>query len=141
MFSCNTCPVVKSNQQRTNEISQYALENKVGVVILNSNEANRDGAESFDAMKEYAAEQQYKWYYAVDKDNVLADAFDANRTPECFLFDKNGKLVYHGAIDDSPQNEDNVSRKHLKLAVDEMIGGKQVSIKKTRSVGCSIKRA
>src|SRR5687768_14391866 len=73
MFSCNTCPVVKSNQQRTNEICQYALDKKVGVVILNSNEANRRGAESLDAMKEYASEQQYKWYYAEDKNNVLAD--------------------------------------------------------------------
>jgi len=41
-------------------------------------------------------------YYVLDSDNVLADAFGAARTPECFLFDKDGKLVYHGAIDDSP---------------------------------------
>ena len=38
MFSCNTCPAVKANQGRTKEISKYALEKNVGVILLNSNE-------------------------------------------------------------------------------------------------------
>ena len=140
MFSCNTCPVVVKNQGRTKEICQYSLSKNVGVVVLNSNEANRTDEESLDAMKNYAKAQAYNWYYAVDKNSELADAFGANRTPECFLFDKNGKLVYHGAIDDNPNNEDNVSRVHLKEAINELLSGKDVSVKKTRSVGCNIKR-
>ena len=140
MFSCNTCPVVVKNQGRTKEICQYSLSKNVGVVVLNSNEANRNDDESLDAMKNYAKAQAYNWYYAVDKKSELADAFGANRTPECFLFDKNGKLVYHGAIDDNPNNEDNVSRVHLKEAINELLSGKDVSVKKTRSVGCNIKR-
>lgn len=140
MFSCNTCPVVISNQTRTKEISQYALSNKVGVMLLNSNEGNRGGKESLEAMKTYAKDQAYNWIYAVDKNSELANAFGANRTPECFLFNKQGKLVYHGAIDDSPQNESNISRKHLKEAINEMTNGKDVSVKKSRSVGCAIKR-
>ena len=91
-------------------------------------------------MKDYAKNQSYNWYYAVDKNNVLADAFGANRTPECFLFDKSGKLVYHGAIDDNPTDAGSVNRNHLKEAINELISGKDVSVKKTRSVGCSIKR-
>jgi len=140
MFSCNTCPVVIKHQARTKEICQYALDNKVGVVLLNSNEGSRSDGDSYDDMKEYAKDQGYKWNYAVDKNNELADAFGANRTPEIFLFDKNGKLVYHGAIDDSPNNPDGVSRKHLREAITEMVGGKEVSVKQSRSVGCSIKR-
>jgi thioredoxin-related protein len=140
MFSCNTCPVVIRNQGRTKAICQYALSKKVGVVVLNSNEANRTDDESLAAMKKYAEAQTYSWYYAVDKNSELADAFGANRTPECFLFDKNGKLVYHGAIDDNPNSEAGVNRLHLKEAVNELVSGKNVSIKETRSVGCNIKR-
>ena len=140
MFSCNTCPVVVKNQGRAKEICQYSLSKNVGVVVLNSNEANRSDDESLDAMKDYAKAQAYNWYYAVDKNNVLADAFGANRTPECFLFDKNGKLVYHGAIDDNPTDESSVNRHHLKEAINELVNGKDVSVKETKSVGCNIKR-
>lgn len=140
MFSCNTCPVVINNQSRTNEICKYAQDKNVGVVLLNSNEANRGSSESLDAMKSYAEGQGFQWYYAVDKNNELADAFGATRTPECFLFDKSGKLVYHGAIDDNPNDEGSVSRKHLKEAINEATAGKEVSVKKSRSVGCGIKR-
>lgn len=140
MFSCNTCPYVIKNQSRTIEVAKHALGNDIGVAILNSNEANRGGDDSFDAMKEYANNQKYDWVYLVDKNSEMADAFGANRTPECFLFDKNGKLVYHGAIDDNPNNAGSVSRKHLVLAIDEMKAGKDVSVKESKSVGCTIKR-
>ena len=140
MFSCNTCPVVVKNQSRAKEICQYSLTKNVGVVVLNSNEANRSDEESLDAMKTYAKSQAYNWYYAVDKNNELADAFGANRTPECFLFDKSGKLVYHGAIDDNPTDASSVNRHHLKEAINELLNGKDVSVKETKSVGCNIKR-
>ena len=140
MFSSNTCPYVMRNQQRTKEICDFALKNNVGVIILNSNEGGRDDGDSFEAMQSYAKKQSYGWYYAVDKNNVIADAFGANRTPECFLFNKDAKLVYHGAIDDNPQDATKVKRSHLKEAITETITGKEVSIKESRSVGCNIKR-
>ena len=91
-------------------------------------------------MQAYAKEQNYSWNYVVDKFNKVADAFGANRTPENFLFNKNGKLVYHGAIDDNPGDASGVNRKHLKMAMDEMTAGKEVSVKESRSMGCQIKR-
>lgn len=140
MFSCNTCPYVIKNQQRTKEISAYALKNDIGVVLLNANEGQRSGPDSYEAMQQYAKEQGYNWYYVVDEKNAMADAFGANRTPENFLFNKEGKLVYHGAIDDNPE-ETAVTRKHLKEAMAEMLSGKDVSVKTSRSIGCNIKRA
>ena len=140
MFSCNTCPVVRGYQERTRGICNYAISKRLGVVLLNSNESTRDEGDSFDDMKSYASNQQYKWIYAVDKNNELADAFGANRTPECFLFDKDGKLVYKGAIDDNPQDAGGVDKSYLKIAIDDMIKGNEIAIKETRSVGCSIKR-
>jgi len=140
MFSCNTCPVVINNQARTKEICQFASKKSIGVVLLNSNEANRKNSESLSAMQEYAKGQGYNWYYAEDKNNELADAFGASRTPECFLFDKDGKLIYHGAIDDSPSDAASVKRNHLKEAINEALAGKEVSVKQSKSVGCAIKR-
>ena len=140
MFSCNTCPVVIKNQQRTKAIGKYALQNDIGVILLNSNEAQRNDEDSFEAMQTYSKKQDYEWYYVVDKDNIVADEFDATRTPECFLFNKDLKLVYHGAIDDNPNDEMAVSRHHLKEAINELLDGKEISVKESRSIGCSIKR-
>jgi thioredoxin-related protein len=140
MFTCNTCPYVIKNQSRTKEVCQYAAGKGIGVILLNSNEGNRQGDDSIDEMKAYGKEQNYSWFYAVDRNNELADAFGASRTPECYLFDKSGKLVYHGAIDDNPADNSRVSRKHLQQAIDESLSGKEVSVKTSRSVGCGIKR-
>ena len=140
MFSCNSCPYVIKNQQRTQEICRFAMQNKIGVILLNSSEALRTGEESFDAMQRYGKSQEYFWYYAVDKDNTLANAFGASRTPECFLFTNELKLAYHGAIDDNPSDAQSVKRHHLKEAINELLQGKVITVKETRSVGCAIKK-
>ncbi len=140
MFSCNTCPYVIKNQERTLRVAGLAAANDVGVVLINSNEEYRDGADSYEAMQEYAKKQAYKFSYVVDKDSKMADAFDADRTPECFLFNKEGKLAYHGAIDDNPANARAVTRNHLDIAMEELMAGKDIIVKETRSVGCGIKR-
>ena len=141
MFSCNTCPYVIKNQQRTKDIAAYAEQNNIGIILVNSNEAQRGDDDSFEAMKQYAKNQGYNWYYVVDKNSEVADAFGANRTPECFLFNKEDKLVYHGAIDDNPGGDvSEVGKKYLKEAINEMLSNKEVSVKTSRSVGCNIKR-
>jgi thiol-disulfide isomerase/thioredoxin len=140
MFSCNTCPVVRKYQSRTLETAKFATDNGIGVILLNSNEATRSDGESFDDMKEYGKDQGYPFSYLVDKNSAMADAFGATRTPEVFLFDKSGKLVYHGAIDDNANDPGEVTRKHAKIAIEEMVAGKNVSTTKTRFVGCTIKR-
>jgi hypothetical protein len=140
MFSCNTCPVVGKYQSRTLQVGKFALENEVGVIVLNSNEATRGDGDSFEDMQQYAKEQGYSFSYAVDDNSTMADAFGATRTPELFLFDKSGKLVYHGAIDDNANSPGDVTRQHAKLAIQEMVDGKTISTAKTRFVGCSIKR-
>jgi thioredoxin-related protein len=140
MFSCNTCPFVIKNQDRTKEICAYAQSKNIGVVILNSNEAYRAGTESLEEMKSYAKTQGYTWNYLIDTNSELADAFGANRTPEVYLFNKDLKLAYHGAIDNNPSDASSVTRKHLQIAIDETVEGKAVSMSETKSVGCGIKR-
>jgi peroxiredoxin len=140
MFSCNTCPYVIKNQERTKAICEYAMKNGFGVVIINSNEDLRDGDDSYESMKTYAKSQGYKWSYVVDKNSEVANAFGATRTPEIFLFNNVNKLVYHGAIDDNPSDAANVKREHLKEALNDLKAGKEISVKESKSVGCSIKR-
>lgn len=140
MFSCNTCPYVVKNQARTRALGAFAKEKGVGFIILNANERSRDSDDSFKSMQQYAKTQGYDWPYVVDSNNEMADAFGANRTPECFLFDSNGKLVYRGAIDDSPADESKIQRKHLEVAISDLVEGRAVTVKESRSVGCSIRR-
>jgi thioredoxin-related protein len=137
MFSCNTCPIVKQYESRTVEACKNALSNEIGVILLNSNEATRGSGDGYDDMKSYAKKLNYSFSYVVDKNSVMADAFGANRTPECFLFDKNGKLVYHGAIDDNP---DGGSKPYLNTAIKKVVKGEKIDPEMTRSVGCTIKR-
>ncbi|KAA2243449.1 redoxin domain-containing protein [Chitinophaga agrisoli] len=140
MFSGNRCPYVVRNQGRTTNICAYALKHQVGVILINSNIALQGGEESLENMQAYAAQQQYTWFYVVDKKAEIADAFDAGHTPECFLFDKNGRLSYKGAIDDNPGNAEAVKVQHLLNALNDMLAGKPVKVSTSSTMGCNIKR-
>jgi thioredoxin-related protein len=137
MFSCNTCPIVQQYESRTVAACKEALANDIGVILLNSNEAYRGNGDSYDDMKAYAKKLDYTFPYVVDQNSEMADVFGANRTPECFLFDKTGKLVYHGGIDDNP---DGGSKPYLATAFKGVLKGQKIDPEMTRSIGCTIKR-
>ncbi|MBS1586279.1 MAG: thioredoxin family protein [Bacteroidetes bacterium] len=141
MFSCNTCPYVIKSQPRTIKMMGYAREKGIGMVIVNSNEAQRADADSYEAMVKYARAQGYTVPYVVDNQSKLANAFGASRTPEVFLFDKNGKLVYKGAMEDNPSDPVNSKEVYIKSAIDNMLADQPVNPNSTKSIGCSIKRA
>lgn len=140
IFSCNTCPWVLKWQDRYNELNELSNQNKVGMVLVNSNEAYRDGDDSFEAMVKHAKDNAYTMPYTVDKNHVIADAFGANRTPHVFLFDKNNKLVYRGAIDDNAKSKDDVKNAYLKTALNDLKNSSEIKTKTTKSLGCTIKR-
>ncbi len=140
IFTCNTCPFVIKNQKRTKEVLSYARAKGIGVVLVNSNEGQRDEADAPEKMKTYAQSQQYPNYY-IDKDAQLADAFGASHTPEVFLFSgKTERLVYKGAMDDSPADPGSAKTLYLKNAMDQLLAGGTINPAETKSVGCSIKR-
>lgn len=140
MFSCNTCPYVIKSEARTKEVIDYATRHNIGMVIINSNEAQRGKEDSYNAMSAYAKKQGYKVPYVVDDKSKVADAFGATRTPEVFLFDGNGKLVYKGAMEDNPSNPAESKELFLKVAIDNMLAGKPANPNSTKSIGCTIKR-
>jgi len=141
IFSCNTCPYVVANEARIKEVSAQASKAGIGVVIVNSNEGRRSDDDSPESMKKYAQAQGFSWAYVIDGKSELADAFGALRTPECFLFDKNEVLVYHGGIDDNPKDPAAVTHHYLRDAINAVSEGKEVKVKTSRSIGCTIKRA
>lgn len=139
MFSCNTCPYVIKSQKRTQEIMKLAKEKGIGMAIINSNTAQRDGGDSYEAMQQYARAQKYTVPYLRDE-GQLVDAFRATRTPEVFLFNNEGVLVYKGAMEDNPSDPANSKKFYLNDAIASMVSGKPVGVNSTRSIGCSIKR-
>jgi hypothetical protein len=63
----------------------------------------------------------------------------ATVTPEAFLFDRHGKLAYHGTIDDNLKQPDRVQKHYLKDALDAVVAGESPLLPETKSLGCGIK--
>lgn len=140
LFSCNTCPFVVRNQSVTKTVMEYAAAHKVGVIVINSNEAKRGDDDSYEAMKKYAKDQGYSVPYVIDENSALADMFGASHTPEIYLFNNRHKLVYKGAMNDNPSNPGSYKKMYIHEAIDAMIAGKTPDPAVTRSIGCGIKR-
>lgn len=140
IFTCNTCPYVKLSETRIKEFSDYCIANGIGCVLVNSNEAQRTEADSFDEMSKYYKSQSLKCFYTVDANSKLANAFGATRTPQCFLFNTKG-LVYKGAIDDNVKDPAAVKAPYLKDALNALVKNETPKVQETKSIGCTIKRA
>jgi peroxiredoxin len=141
IFSCNTCPYVIGWEDRYNEIEAACAKNNVGFVLVNSNEAKRNGDDSLDEMKGHAKEKGYgKFAYVVDENHLVADAFGATKTPDVFLFNADMTLAYKGAIDDNMKQKYSVTEPYLLNAVEAMVAGKPINPGETKAIGCSIKR-
>lgn len=140
LFSSNTCPFVMQWEGRYPDLKAWADKNKVGMVVLNSNHQKRDGDDSFEAMKKHAKDKGYNFYYALDDQSMIANTFGGQTTPHAFLFNSKMELVYKGAIDDSYKSAEEVKQSYVKDAISSLAGGKEISVKETKPVGCSIKR-
>ncbi|MBC7552651.1 MAG: redoxin family protein [Taibaiella sp.] len=140
MFSCNTCPFVVKNEPVTKKVMAYAAAHKVGMVVINSNEAKRDGDDSYEEMKKYSKKQGLTVPYLTDNNANMADIFGANHTPEVFLFDGSGKLIYKGAMNDNPSDPSGYKKMYIFDAIDAAVAGKEMNPSATKSIGCSIKR-
>lgn len=140
LFSCNQCPFVLRWEDRYDDIKAWADKNDVGMIVLNSNYQKRNGDDSFDAMKVKAKENNYSFYYVLDKESQLANAIGGQTTPHVFLFDGDFKLAYKGAIDDSYKGADEVTQAYLKDAIYSVGVGEKVALAETKPVGCGIKR-
>jgi peroxiredoxin len=138
IFSCDHCPFVKAWQDRIASIGNSGKDKGVGVIVINSNDPAEYPEDSYSEMQKRAQKLGFTFPYVVDATSDVARAFGATRTPEAFLFDKEGKLVYHGAIDDS-QDASAVKAHFLEDAITASTAGQPVANKETKFVGCGIK--
>ncbi len=145
IFSCNTCPFVIGKasgfegwEKDYNNITALAKAKGFGVVIVNANEAQRKDSDSPEKMDEHAKMNRYMAPYVIDQGHVLADVLDAKTTPHIYLFDKENKLMYTGAIDNSYDPKATVVENYLVDALNNWDKGQE--LKDSKAVGCSIKR-
>jgi len=89
-------------------------------------------------MKERAAQKGFNYPYLYDASQESARAYGASVTPHFFLLDKNRKVVYMGAMDDSPLSAGEVKKKYLESAIDATLAGETPKVSETRQQGCGI---
>jgi peroxiredoxin len=139
VFTCNHCPYAMAWEQRIVELGNSYSKKGVGVVLINSNDPSLSKFDTFEATQQRAKERGMQFAYAIDEKSAIAKAFGAQRTPEAFLFDQGGKLVYHGTIDDNHEDATKVEKRYLKDALESVVSGKAPAVKETKSLGCGIK--
>jgi len=139
VFSCNHCPYVQAYEERMIEIQREYGQKGVQLVAINSNETKNYPEDNFEEMVKRAKAQGFNFVYLRDDDQRIAEAFCATHTPEFFVFNKERKLRYHGKMDDNWQNPQSVKEKYLRDAVEALLGGKEVKVAETFSIGCTIK--
>jgi peroxiredoxin len=136
--SCNHCPYVQAWEGRLIAIQQEYGDRGVRIVAISSNDVSKHPEDSFDQMQLRAREQGFNFDYLYDESQEVARALGSERTPEVFVFDRERRLAYHGAIDDS-RDESAVTIRYLRDALDAVLTREVPAVAETPPVGCTVK--
>jgi peroxiredoxin len=134
LFLATQCPIATDYAERiVNLVKAYDKKN-VQFIGINSNKQ-----EKVEEILAYSKKHGFEFPVLKDPENKIANYFGAIRTPEVFLLDAEHVLRYAGAIDNSPKEP---TKHYLQDALDLVISGKDIpkASKKTRAIGCTIKR-
>ncbi|MGE3806130.1 MAG: thioredoxin family protein [Gemmataceae bacterium] len=137
VVTCNHCPIAVAYEDRIIDFTKkYAgADSKVAVVAINVNNLDAD---KLPKMKERAKEKGFNFPYLYDESQKIGKAYGATVTPEFFVLDKNRKVVYMGAMDDT-NSANAVKEKYLEAAVDAALKGEKIANTETKGRGCSVK--
>ncbi len=135
IFISTQCPVSNGYNERMEKLARDYAARGINVVGINSN-----ASETAADIKRHAADKNLTFTILKDGGNKIADRLGALVTPEAFLLDASGKLVYRGRIDNS-RNGDSITANELREAIDATLAGQPVVKNEVRAFGCSIKRA
>ncbi len=133
VFYNQACPYVVEVEDRLASFTEKYSEKGVQVLAIDAGINN-------DAVKlaNHASEKPYP--ILVNRDSNLARSFDAKRTPEVFVLDKEGVIQYHGMFDSGKvMNGEGQRDTPAKDAVNALLNGEDVKVKQTKAFGCSIK--
>jgi peroxiredoxin len=140
MFICRHCPFVKHVQDELAKIGRAYAGRGVGFVAISANDVASHPEDSPTKLAYQAQELQLNFPYLFDESQDVARAYDAQCTPDFFLYDARGTLVYRGQLDDSrPGNDVPVTGKDLRAALDAVIAGRAPAADQRPSIGCNIK--
>ncbi|MBD3156948.1 redoxin domain-containing protein [Candidatus Peregrinibacteria bacterium] len=139
IFMCNHCPYVQGVIQRLIALQEKYKKDNVQFIGINANESENYPEDSMEKMKQYAKKWGLNFPYLRDKTQKVAKEYDAQCTPDIFVYNTENKLVYHGRIDDNWQEEENVTSHDLDNALNALINNKTPKEKQYPSMGCSIK--
>lgn len=139
VFMCNHCSYVQAYIERIKAIqSDFGIKG-LQVIGINSNDEVNYPDDSFDKMIEFNKQRNLNFTYLRDEDQAAATAYGAQCTPECFVFDGERKLRYHGRIDDNYKDENAVKTYDLRNAINALLHSQKAAIELTPAIGCSIK--
>lgn len=140
VFMSNHCPFVKHIADELARFGQEYRARGLAMVGINANDVANYPDDSPERMKEEVARRGYTFPYLFDDTQEVAKAYQAACTPDFFLFDGEGRLVYRGQFDGSrPSTDVPVTGADLRAACDAVLVGRPISERQTPSVGCNIK--
>jgi peroxiredoxin len=135
LFIATKCPVSNAYNERMAALAKEYTPKGIAFVGINSNKTE-PAAET----AEHAKKHGFGFFVVKDEGNKVADAYGAQKTPEVFLLDASGKLIYHGRIDENQDDAKRVRSPDYKNALDAFLAGKPVPVAQTKAFGCTIKR-
>ena len=134
MFMSTECPVSNGYNERMEQLFEEFGKKGVAIIGINANKA-----EDVKAIADHAKKHGFKFPILKDERNKVADLYGAQVTPETYVLNTSGKLVYHGRIDDNSKPA-KVSSHDLADAITSLLAGKALSVTQSKAFGCSIKR-
>lgn len=139
MFICRHCPyVVHVRGEILKLASEYSKD--VAFVAISSNDAIKYPDDAPDKLREMAVEHQFPFPLLYDESQETARSFDAQCTPDFFLYDAGRKLAYRGRLDEStPGNGKPVTGADMRAALEAVLAGQSAPSVQKSSLGCSIK--
>ena len=140
MFICRHCPFVKHVQDEIAAIGRDYAKSGVGIVAISANDETTHPEDGPDNLAAMARELGFSFPYLFDDSQDVAKAYNAQCTPDFFLYDGTRALVYRGQLDDSrPGNGIPVTGRDLRSALDALVAGRAISTEQRPSIGCNIK--
>jgi len=138
-FTCNHCPYVLGSDETTRQTAMKFAGKGVQFVAINSNSANTYKEDDFDHMVKRMEQYNFPWKYLHDSSQEVALHYGALRTPHFYVFDEKRILVYTGRAVDNPRNAVVSAVNDLDRVLDELTGGREITVRLTNPVGCTIK--
>ncbi len=135
VFTCNSCPYAVDVEDRLLELHKTYADQGVALVAINVNQVEDD---LLPAMKDKANEKGFQFPYLFDQSQQIAKEYGAIYTPEFFVLDQARKVVYMGAMDDSPDGRQ-VTETYVQKAVDAALGGNKPEVAETPPIGCRVR--